>query len=135
MGILGLSNSIALDMRRYNVRSNCVAPFAWSRMTDSIPTDTPEAKQRVERLKTMTADKVAPMVAYLCSDLSAEVSGQIFSVRKNEIFLFKMPRPVRSMHRDEGWTAESIASDLIPAFSPDLSPLQVSAEVFPWDPI
>ena len=135
MGILGLSNSIALDMRRYKVRSNCVAPFAWSRMTDSIPTDTPEAKQRVERLKTMTADKVAPMVAFLCSDLSRDVSGQIFSVRKNEIFLFKMPRPVRSMHRDEGWTAASIASDLMPALSPDLSPLQVSAEVFPWDPI
>ena len=88
-----------------------------------------------ERLKTMTADKIAPMVAFLCSDLSSDVSGQIFAVRKNEIFLFKMPRPVRSMHRDAGWTAASIASDLLPTLSPDLSPLQVSADVFTWDPI
>jgi NAD(P)-dependent dehydrogenase (short-subunit alcohol dehydrogenase family) len=135
MAMLGLSNSIALDMRRYGVRSNCVAPFAWSRMTDSIPADTPEAIERIERLKTMTADKVAPMVGYLCSDLSGEVSGQIFCVRKNEIFLFAMPRPVRSMHRADGWTVDSIASDLIPAFNHSLPPLQVSADIFPWDPI
>jgi NAD(P)-dependent dehydrogenase (short-subunit alcohol dehydrogenase family) len=135
MAILGLSNSIALDMRRYGVRSNCVAPFAWSRMTDSIPADTPEAIERIERLKGMTADKVAPMVGYLCSDLGSEVSGQIFCVRKNEIFLFQMPRPVRSMHRDAGWTVDSIGSDLMPAFNSSLSPLQVSADIFTWDPI
>src|ERR1700747_912247 len=39
LGIVGLSRGIALDMARYNVRSNCVAPFAWSRMIDSIPTE------------------------------------------------------------------------------------------------
>ena len=135
MGILGLSNSIALDMKIFGIRSNCVAPFAWSRMTESIPAKTSEAKERVERLKTMTADKVAPMVAFLGSDLSSDVTGQIFCVRKNEIFLFSMPRPVRSMHREDGWTAATIASDLLPAFSPTLTPLQVSADVFPWDPV
>ncbi|NDH41688.1 MAG: SDR family oxidoreductase [Gammaproteobacteria bacterium] len=135
MGIVGLSNSIALDMNRFGVRSNCIAPFAWSRMTDSIPENSPSAKERVKRLKSMTADKVAPLTAYLCSDSSAEVSGQIFCVRRNEIFLFQMPRPVRSMHREEGWTVESIANDLIPAFEPSLSPLEVSGQVFSWDPI
>ena len=135
MGIVGLSNSIALDMNRFGVRSNCIAPFAWSRMTDSIPENSPSAKERVKRLKSMTADKVAPLAAYLCSDSSAQVSGQIFCVRRNEIFLFQMPRPVRSMHREEGWTVESIANDLIPAFEPSLSPLEVSGQVFSWDPI
>ena len=134
-GIIGLSNSIALDMARYGIRSNCIAPFAWSRMTDSIPVNSPEAKTRVERLKTMTAEKIAPMVVYLGSDLSAEVSGQIFCIRKNEIFLFTMPQPVRSMHRENGWTVHSIASDMKPAFENNFDPLQVSADVFPWDPI
>jgi NAD(P)-dependent dehydrogenase (short-subunit alcohol dehydrogenase family) len=37
LGLVALSQSIALDMARAGVRSNCIAPFAWSRMTASIP--------------------------------------------------------------------------------------------------
>ena len=136
LGIVGLSQSIALDMARAGVRSNCIAPFAWSRMTASIPAETPEAKERVERLKTMSADKIAPLAVYLASDASKAVSNQIFSVRKNEIVLFGKPRPVRSMTRSDGWTPETIASELIPAFTPDLARAdEVSAHVFPYDPI
>ena len=99
LGIVGLSQSIALDMARAGVRSNCIAPFAWSRMTASIPAETPEQQLRVERMKTMSADKIAPLVVYLASDASKEVTNQIFSVRKNEIVLFNKPRPIRSMTR------------------------------------
>ena len=54
LGIAGLSKSISLDMKRFNVRSNCIAPFAWSRMTNSIPSTTEQEKARVERLKKKT---------------------------------------------------------------------------------
>jgi len=57
LGIAALSKSIALDTQRYNVRSNCIAPFAWSRMTNSIPAETPNQKARVARLQQMTPDK------------------------------------------------------------------------------
>ncbi|WP_076861055.1 SDR family NAD(P)-dependent oxidoreductase [Bradyrhizobium mercantei] len=136
LGLVALSQSIALDMARFGVRSNCIAPFAWSRMTSSIPAETPEQKERVERMRSMSADKIAPLVAYLASDLSKDVTNQVFCVRKNEILLFSKPRPVRSMIRLEGWTSEAIATELIPAFRPKFARAdEVSAHAFPYDPV
>ena len=135
MGIVGLSRSIALDLQRFNVRSNCISPFAWSRMIGSIPTDTPEAKARVERLKTMTPAKIAPVAVMLASDAASAITGQIIAVRSNEVFLMSQSRPLRSIHRSEGWTPESLAAQLPAAFKSDLYPLDVSADVFSWDPI
>lgn len=136
LGLVALSQSIALDMGRFGVRSNCVAPFAWSRMTSSIPADTPEQKKRVERIQSMGAEKIAPLVGYLASDLSKDVTNQVFCVRRNEILLFSKPRPVRSMVKLEGWTPEAIAEELVPAFRNSFARAdEVSAHVFPYDPI
>src|SRR5206468_6165314 len=68
LGIVALSKSIALDMQKYGVRSNAVAPFAWTRMIDSIPNETPEQKQRVEGLKKLVPERVATIVVGLCAD-------------------------------------------------------------------
>ena len=135
LGIAAFSKSVALDLKRWNVRSNCIAPFAWSRMISSIKTDTEEQKARVAKIKEMTPAKVAPMACFLMSDRAADVSGQIFAVRKNEIFLFNQPRPLRSVHSGEGWTADEIAERAIPALKSQFTPLEVSADVFPWDPV
>lgn len=134
-GIVGLSRGIALDMARFNVRSNCIAPFAWSRMIGSIPAETPEEKARVEKLQQMTPEKNAPLAVYLASDAAAGISGQIFSVRNNEIFLFGQTRPIRTLHRSDGWTPEAIAGQLKNAFASSLTPLDRSSDVFSWDPI
>jgi NAD(P)-dependent dehydrogenase (short-subunit alcohol dehydrogenase family) len=135
LGIVGLSKSIALDMQRFNVRSNAVAPFAWTRMIDSIPTNTPEQQRRVDGLKKLVPEKIAPLVTALVSDAGATVSGQIFGVRNNEIYLFSQPRPIRTAHTSDGWTAETIAERAFPMFANDFYPLHRSGEVFTWDPV
>jgi NAD(P)-dependent dehydrogenase (short-subunit alcohol dehydrogenase family) len=135
LGIAGLSRAIALDMARFNVRSNAIAPFAFSRMIGSIPADTPEEKARVEKFQQMTPEKIAPLVVYLASDRAAGISGQIFAVRRNEIFLFNQPRPIRSLQRADGWTPETLDQQLKGAFAPSFTPLERSGDVFSWDPV
>jgi NAD(P)-dependent dehydrogenase (short-subunit alcohol dehydrogenase family) len=135
LGIAGLSKSIALDLQKFNVRSNCIAPFAWSRMISSIKVDTPEQEARVAKIRQMTPAKIAPLAVYLASEAAQDVNGQIFAVRNNEIFLMSQPRPVRSVHRGEGWTPESIAEQAMPALRPSFHSLDVSADVFSWDPV
>lgn len=135
LGMVALSKSIALDMARYNVRSNCIAPFAWSQMTASIPTETDAERERVERIKKMTPEKVAVMAVALCSDRASDVSGQIFAVRQNEIFLMGQSRPIRSAHTADGWTPETILDRVMPAFKPDFYDLVRSGDVFCWDPM
>ncbi len=135
LGITALSKSIALDMGRYNVRSNCLSPWAWSRMTQSIPSATPEQKAAVEKLQKMTPDKNAPLAVYLCSDAAKGVTGQVFGTRMHEIYLFSSPRPIRVVQRAEGWTPESIAAIAAPALKTGFMPLDTSEDAFNWDPI
>tara|TARA_R110002020_G_scaffold26514_22_gene86009 strand:+ start:2695 stop:3597 length:903 start_codon:yes stop_codon:yes gene_type:complete len=135
MGIVGLSKVIAMDMARFNVRSNCIAPFAWSRLIGTIPTETPEQERRVAKLKEMGPEKIAPLAIYLASDLSKDVTGQIFASRMNEIFLFSQNRPIRSAHRDGGWTPQTIAEHGMPAMKPDMYALDRTSDVIGWEPV
>ena len=135
LGIAALSKSIALDMNRYHVRSNCIAPFAWSRMTSSIPANTPEEKARVQKLQKMEAGKIAPMAVFLASDAAKDVNAQIFAVRANEIMVFSQPRPVRSVHMSTGWTPEAIAEIAAPAMKHHFMAMERSPDAIDWDPI
>lgn len=135
MGIAGLSKSIALDMQKFNVRSNCISPFAWSRMIGAIPTDTPEQEARVAKIRQMTPDKIAPLAVYLASDAARHVNGQIFVVRNNELMLMSQPRPLRTVQRSDGWTPDSIAEHAMPAMEASFYDLDRSSDVFSWDPV
>jgi NAD(P)-dependent dehydrogenase (short-subunit alcohol dehydrogenase family) len=135
MGMVGLSKNIAIDMQRFNVRSNCIAPTAWTRMTASIPPKDPAAAKRVEQRKQVSPEHNAPLAVFLASDAAKDVTGQIFSTRKNEIFLMSQSRPLRGIHRSEGWTPETCAEHMLPALKSWFFPLDKTADVFPWDSI
>ena len=134
MGVAGLSKCIALDLSRFKVRSNCIAPFAFTRMTASIPADSEENRRRLSVLQLMTAAKIAPFTVALMSDEAADVTGQIFAVRNNEIALFTQPRPLRTTQTSDGWTPEACVKTVLPAFRPSMYKLDRSSDVFTWEP-
>jgi len=135
MGIAGLTKITALDMARYGVTANCIAPFAWTRLIGTIPTETEAQKARVEKLKQMDPNLIAPLVVFLASDAGQEVSGQIFGVRGKEIVLFSQPRPIRQIVDVQGWTAEKVAAVIPQAFKNSFYKLDVTADVFPYEPL
>lgn len=135
MGVVGLSKAIALDMERFNVRSNCIAPFAFTRMVNTIPTDTPEGMARMKVNQRLEAEKIAPFTCALLTDAAKDVTGQIFGVRNNEIYLFSQPRPIRTAHSGDGWTVQSCLDVAIPMMKPSFYALDKSRDVFSWDPV
>ena len=136
LGIVGLSRIIAMEGERKNVRSNVIAPFAWTRMIASIPVKDEAGAQRVNRMKEgMRADQVAQVAVALCADKAKNVSGQIFGVRGNEVVLFSQPRPVKSVARLEGWDPESLIDQCMPAMQADFTDMGPTSSVFPYDPI
>jgi len=136
MGLVGLSKAIALDMERFKVRSNCIAPFAMTPMVIAgVPNQTEEDKARWRVISRMKPENIAPFTCALLSDQAADISGQIFGVRANEIYLFNHTRPIRTAHSGEpGWTAESVIDRVFPMFKPSFFPLERSMNVFSWDP-
>jgi len=135
LGVAAMSKAIAMDMRRFGVRSNAVAPWAWTRMVETIPAETEEQKKRVEGLKKLIPEKIGPFVAALASDAAADVTGQIFGVRNNEIYLFSQSRLIRTAHTFAGWTPDAVINRVFPMFRNDFYPLHRSGDIFTWDPV
>jgi len=135
LGIAGLSRSIAIDMQKFGVRSNAIAPFAWSRLVGTMPEEAMQRNFDIAKMRAVSPAHIAPVVAFLLSDAAADINGQIFGVRKNEIFLMSQPRPMRQIHRSEGWTQEALANVMLPAFKSSLVPMESSGDVFSWDAI
>lgn len=135
LGIAGLSRSIAIDMQKFGVRSNAIAPFAWSRLVGTMPEEAMQRNFDIAKMQAVSPAHIAPVVTFLLSDGAADINGQIFGVRKNEIFLMSQPRPIRQIHKSEGWTQEDLANVMLPAFKSSLVPMESSGDVFSWDAI
>lgn len=136
LGVMGLSRILAMEGAMKNVRSNIIAPFAWTRMIATIPIKDEASAQRVARMRNaMRADQVAQLAVALVSPEAKDVSGQVFAVRGNEVVLFDQPRPVKSLARMEGWTPRTLLDQALPAMKGSFTDLGATASVFPYDPV
>ncbi|WP_334164066.1 SDR family NAD(P)-dependent oxidoreductase [Phenylobacterium sp.] len=134
MGIAGLSRIIAMEGARNNVRSNCIAPVAWTRMTQSVPIkDEAQAERRKVMAEKIRPDQPARFSVAMVSDAAKHVSGQIFGVSGENIILYSQPRPIETCSKTDGqeWTVQSILSEAVPQMAPkfyDLNRAPVSAQ-------
>ena len=135
LGIFGFTKVVALDMARYNVTANCISPFAWTRMIGTIPTETVAQQARVEKIKRMGPEHIAPVAVFLASDAAKEISGQVIGVRGKEIMLFSHSRPIMRVHNDAGWSPEALADMFPGTLKHHLVPLETSGQYFNYDPM
>jgi NAD(P)-dependent dehydrogenase (short-subunit alcohol dehydrogenase family) len=132
-GLVGLTRVIAMDMARNGVTCNAVAPFAATRVTDSIrPANDEQASYKARALKVSPAH-VATVVGWLCSDHAAKVTGQLFGVRGREVFLFSQPRPAARILRSGD--IDSLAAASATDFAPHYTDLKTDLEAFNTEPV
>jgi NAD(P)-dependent dehydrogenase (short-subunit alcohol dehydrogenase family) len=134
-GLFALTRVAALEMARYGVAVNCVAPFAHTRMTDSIRGTTPEQQAYLERAHRAKVEHILPLLAFLLSDEAAGISGQVFGCRGREVFLFLQPRPIATIGQVIGWTPQSLRQAIDEQLRGSFTPLQTDLALFQSEPL
>ena len=137
MGIVALARILAMENGSKNITANVIAPSADTRMTRSVPTpkDPQAAAIREERLRRSRADAIAPLCTFLASEQAGYVNGQVFHQRAAELSLYSLPRPVRMVHHNGGWTPELIAEVAMPSLSTSFMDVGDSRKMHPGMPM
>jgi NAD(P)-dependent dehydrogenase (short-subunit alcohol dehydrogenase family) len=115
MGIVGLTYSLANSLGRYGATANAISPGAATRMTDSVPDErrrTPASSATDER----SPDNVAPVVAYLASERSRFITGQVIHSAGYEVSLYNKPTPLIRLIGTEPWTEDQLATQIERSF-------------------
>jgi len=105
-GIAGFTQIVAMEMARYGVTVNAIAPGARTRMTVKTFGElaTPEGQ-----FDPLDPGNVAPLVAYLCSDQAAHITGQVFGITGGLVQLYEGWTPVSQLEKDARWEPKELA--------------------------
>lgn len=106
MGIVGFTYSCANALSRYGVTANAISPGAATRMTASVP----DARRRAPGDGDERApENVAPIVAYLASERSDWVTGQVIHASGYQVSLYNRPQVISQVVNDGPWDLERLA--------------------------
>ena len=115
-GIVGFTKVVARDMGRYGVTVNCIAPRAYTRMSEGLVEALAQFQAMgisglgpdSERIAEFHPEDLAPMVVYLASDQAAHINGQTFLVYGGKIALLSQTRPIRTIYTEGRWTTDAL---------------------------
>jgi NAD(P)-dependent dehydrogenase (short-subunit alcohol dehydrogenase family) len=105
-GIAAFSQIVAMEMGRYGVTVNAIAPGARTRLTEKTfgELNVPEGA-----FDALAPENIAPLVAYLSSDRAAHITGQVFYVAGGVVQLFQGWTAVAEIQQDRRWTPQELA--------------------------
>lgn len=124
MGIVGLNRVLAMEGALKNVRSNVIAPTAWTRLIATIPIKDEESAARFEEMKQLIHPAQVAQLAVALAAPNCTASSQIFGVNGNNVQLYNQPRVIQTMTKMEGWTPESVINEALPAMEANYTPLE-----------
>ncbi len=130
-GIAAFSTIVAMEGARGGITSNAIAPTALTRMTLDLMPDEFRAKRDASigrgEFDFFAPENVAPLVAFLCSDASAHISGKVFGVQGDSIEIFQPFTSVAEVTNDgRRWDPEAIPGRIDELFNG--SGIQAGAE-------
>lgn len=135
-GLLGLTRSVALELKQFGITCNAVAPFAGTRAIQGISAGQLDHAEFNERHAQVPASHAANLITWLCSSQAASVSGQLFGVRGREVMLFNQARPTRTVFTGAGvLDADALGHSILEQFSPEFAQLCSDVDAFNSDPV
>ncbi|MDB9761262.1 SDR family NAD(P)-dependent oxidoreductase [Alphaproteobacteria bacterium] len=134
-GLIGLTRVAALDLQRLGITCNAIAPFASTRVTESInPQNEAQEKYKKSALK-VEAKYIGDLTAFLASNQGKRYSGQIFGVRAKEVFLFNQARPIYNFVRKNDDYIKDMEVGFKNNFDNNLTTLETDLDAFSSEPI
>ncbi len=134
-GLFGLTRAVALEMAGRDVCVNYLAPFAYTRMTESIPPVTEQLRRYLEWAPRARAEDVAPIIAWLCSPEATGITGQVFGIRGAAVNVWSQPRPAAEVCERSGWDAASLETVARPQLASHFTPLESEFDLFGGPPV